>query len=660
MSSPPNSLTNWSAATLKYCMVGIALMLCLFALLPVIPAKSDLRTPGWFDPDGVGVGQDWHYRVPVTLPATSSVNSTAEVDVDFAALSAQLGISGTFDINSVRVVRPGGALATIQEYTDRIFNDVTDAAGNSRGEVKWIIQDGGAQTYFIYFDITQNGAKAANPQTPLNANFERSATGQEDPIGWTGGRFSTAFDAQVRPNETINITDGAPATAIATDGSPNSGDFSYLIGARTAAETSTGVDRATLTRTITVPATNPGSITVRWKPEGWDSAANGSTTFDFIRIDIVGTVTTELVGPTAGNYATRPFSPNLGTVAQSATASGFNRFNNWDATTTGTRTAGMTVPIGSQPWWTFTQSLAPFAGQTVTLRFRTRQQTTFRSWFLIDDIEWSIVNGTLGAPEGFGTVGTTSASFTPGQTMAITAQVDANPVAATLPVTASVLDNTGAIVASGIRLFNDGTHGDAVAGDAFWTNNGTDPANPTFTIPLSAPTSSGWTLRIFARDASNSTLGAVNNGLVHRNGLPLAQTEANFWNIDDSNFAVAGTTITITKLSFVVADNVSGANPKSIPGATVQYCITITNSGANTASNLIATDIIPANLAYSAGSIRSGSNCGSATTVEDDNAAGADESDPVGASISGSTVTIQQGSLAAGQSFAIAFNTVIN
>ncbi len=660
MKSPPNQIAIGIADTLKYRAIAIVAFLCLLCLLSLLPAKGDLRTPGWFDPDGVATGQDWHYRVPVTLPATASINSTAEVDVDFAALFTQLGITGTFDINSVRVVRPGGTLATIQEYTDRVFNDATDAAGNNRGEVKWIVQDGGAQTYYIYFDITQNGAKSANPQTPLNANFERSATGQEDPIGWTGGRFSAAFDAQVRPNETISITDGGPATAINTDGSPNSGDFSYLLGSRTAAENSTGVDRATLTRTITVPSTNPGSITVRWKPEGWDSAGNGSTVFDFIRIDIVGTTTSELVGPTAGNYATRPFSPNLGTVAQSATASGFNRFNNWDATTTGTRTAGMTVPIGSQPWWTFTQSLAPFAGQTVTLRFRTRQQTTFRSWFLIDDIEWSIVEGTLGAAEAFGAAGTTAASFTPGQTLSISGRVDANPAAATLPVTASVLDNNGVIVAVGIRLFNDGTHGDAVAGDAIWTNNGTDPANPTFTIPLSAPTSTGWTLRIFARDASSSTLGAINNGLVHRNGLPAAQTEANYWNIDDSNFVVAGTTIGITKLSFIVTDNISGANPKSIPGATVQYCITITNAGANTASNVIATDVIPVNLTYSPGSIRSGSNCGTATTVEDDDAAGADENNPVGASIAGSTVTIRQASLTAGQSFAIAFNAVIN
>ena len=44
---------------------------------------------------------------------------------------------------------------------------VTDAAANNRGEVRWIIEDGGAQTYYIYFDITQNGTKSANPQPKI-------------------------------------------------------------------------------------------------------------------------------------------------------------------------------------------------------------------------------------------------------------------------------------------------------------------------------------------------------------------------------------------------------------------------------------------------------------------------------------------------------------
>lgn len=624
--------------------------------MPFIPANADLPTPGWWDPDGVGTGSDWHYRVPVTLPSTSSVNSVAKVNVDFSALMTQLGISGTFDINSIRIVRPGATLAATQEYTDTIYNDATDGTGNNRGEIKWIVQDGGTQTYYIYFDITQNGAKAANSQTKINANFEHSATGQEDPTGWNGSRVNATYEAQVRPNETVTVTD---QTTVNTNGNANTGSFSYLIGARTSVDGSQA-DAAIVERTIAVPATNSGNITVRWKPQGWDSSQDGSTNYDYMRVEIIGASTTEIIGPTAGNYVTRPYSPNLGTVAASTTVSGYGPYNGWDTTTAGSHTAGMTVAKGAEPWWTYTSSLAAFAGQTVTVRFRTYHVSSYRSWFLIDDLEWSIVNGTLGAAEAFGVVSSTTASAAPGQTLAITATVNARPTAATTPVTANIYDNGGTLVASGILLYNDGTHGDVTAGDAIWTNNGSDGGNPTYTIPLGTLTSSGWTLRVFAKDASNSTLGAANNGLVHRNGLPNPQTEANYWNIDDFAFAVSSAIINLTKISLVISDGVSATNPKAIPGAIVQYCISIGNSGTGTANNLLATDKIPAKLTYVAESMRSGSSCGTAATIEDDNATGPDESDPVGASISGSAITITNSSLTSGSSFVLTFNATID
>lgn len=631
------------------CIVVLAVLVAL----PFIPAKADLRSPVWWDPDGVATGEDWHYRVPVSLPASSSVNSTAKVNVDFNVLMTQLGISGTFDVNAVRVVRPGGSLAATQEYNDTIFNDATDASGNNRGEIKWLVQDGGAQTYYVYFDIAQNGAKTANPQPKINANFEHSTTGEEDPDGWNGTRVSTAFDAQVRPNETVNVN------GTNTNGNANTGSFSYLIGSRSNND-STGTDRAVVSRSITVPATNPGSITVRWKPQGFDSSANGSTRWDYLRIQVVGSSTTELVGPTASNYVTRPFSPNFGTGAQNATNSGYGPYNGWDFNTGGTHTAGMTVANGAEPWWTYTQSLAPYAGQTVTVRFSANHGATFRTWFLVDDLEWSIVNGSLGTAEGFGVVGSTSATQAPGQTLAITATVDADPVAATDPVTANIYDDSGTLVASGIRLYNDGTHGDATAGDAVWSNDGSDGANPTYTIPLSTAASTGWTLRVLAKDASGSTLGAANNGFVHRNGQPAAQTEANYWNIDDFLFDVTGAALSVTKINQVVSDGVSVSSPKAIPGATVRYCITIGNSGPASANSISADDTLPTNASFVSGSMRSGGNCGGASTLEDDDAVGADESDPVGASISGSTITITNAALTSGSSIALTYLVTIN
>lgn len=649
-------------------MIPLALLALLALAMPDFTARAGLAAPAWWDPDGVSTGEDWHYRVPVTLPATSSANSTALVNVDFSALLAQLGVSGSFDANSVRVVRPGGTLASVQEFTDTVYSSATDATGNARGEVRWIVQDGGAQTYHIYFDITANGAKSANPQTPINGNFERGGTGDMSPAGWSGTRANSAYDAQVRPSETVSVTDadGSGQTR-STNATANSGGFTYLLGARTNNEPASGESQTELTRTITVPAANPGNLTVRWKPQGWDSAADGTAVYDFLRVEIVGSTTTEIIGPIAGNYATRPFSPNLSTNPVSTSAPGYGHYNGWDMGTDGVHTAGMTAASGADPWWTYSASLAAFAGQTVTIRFRTRHDTLYRTWFLIDDIEWSVVNGTLGTPQGFGAqvVAPAAAStLPPGTRLTIRARFDARPTRTDMPATAEVLDHAGTLVAPFILLFDDGTHGDAVANDGIWTNDGSVAAAPTYTIPLGTADSSGWTVRVFGRDRSNTTLTpsiSVSFGLIHRAGRPDPRVEANYWNIADSPFNVAGANLTIAKTSSVITDPVNGtANPKAIPGALIRYCLLITNGGPAEAAAISINDSLPAHLSFVPGSIRSGAACATATTVEDDDATGPDESDLIGASWSGTVLNAVTAALAGGAAMAIRFDATVN
>jgi hypothetical protein len=364
-------------------------------------ARGDLRTsPAWLDPT-------WHYRVKVGLPAASAVGSTDVVDVDFAALLVQLGISGTLDVNSPRLTRTDGTtLVTTQEWTDRIYAGATDAAANNRGELRFLAQDAGVQNYWLYFDTTANGTKAANPQTPINGNFEVGASGTATPAGW-GMTAVAGFDAQMRPTESPAISsdgtgvgNGTPQP-ITTDGTPLTGSFSYLMGARSANEPgTTNFPAVTLTKTITVPAAGAtGNVVVRYRPEGWDSGANGSTNYDYIRIAIVAGATTELVGPTAGNYVTLPFSPNLGANQASTTQSGYGQYNGWDTSTQGTHRSGMTIARGSQSWFTLTSSLAAYAGQTITPRISSSHTNQYRSWFHIDDVERSRQTATITATD---------------------------------------------------------------------------------------------------------------------------------------------------------------------------------------------------------------------------------------------------------------------
>jgi uncharacterized repeat protein (TIGR01451 family) len=634
--------------------------------VPFYPAQADLRSPLWWDPDGVSAGSDWHYRVPVTLPSNSAVNSTAKVDINFATLMTQLGISGTFDVNSVRVVRPNSTIATIQEYTDTVYSGATDATGNNQGEVRWLVQDGGAQTYYVYFDVTANGTKPVSTQTPINGNFEASSVATVTPTGWNTPIVTGSVNREVTGTGSVTVTSNPTALDGATkltDNNPLTGERAYLFGHRSF--NSANSDPAfTMTRAITVPATNPGSLTVRWRPEGWDSM-----NFDWVRIDLTtansatSAASVEFVGPTFGNYATRPYSPNHGGAIASNTSAGYRHYNGYDCTRTGNHTQGMTgTTCFSQPWWSAQQDLTSYAGQTVYLRFRFYSDAADKTWFHIDDVEWSVVDGTLGTAEAFGVVisdPTGGAQINRGTTLSISATVDARPTGAGFPVTANIYDATNTLVASGIRLYNDGSHGDGATNDAIWTNNGSDNANPTYTIPAGA-TGTGWTIRVFARDASTSTLGAANNGLVHRNALPNPAVEANYWNIDDSLFSINYALISVSKTSQVMSDLFSGSNPKAIPGATVQYCIVINNAGPSIASAINAVDNIPPNVTYVSNSMKSGTDCATATTEEDDDNSGANEADPFGMSITGTTITATTASLLPDTSFAMVFEVVVN
>ena len=131
--------------------------------------------------------------------------------------------------------------------------------------------------------------------------------------------------------------------------------------------------------------------------------------------------------------------------------------------------------------------------------------------------------------------------------------------------------------------------------------------------------------------------------------------------IHDITFCRPTASVSVTKISSILSDPVNGTtNPKRIPDAVVQYCILVSNGGSATANAVVATDSLNGPFTYRSGSMRSGSNCGSATTVEDDDATGSDESDPYGASVAGSTITATAASLAPASSFALTFQVTLD
>lgn len=131
--------------------------------------------------------------------------------------------------------------------------------------------------------------------------------------------------------------------------------------------------------------------------------------------------------------------------------------------------------------------------------------------------------------------------------------------------------------------------------------------------------------------------------------------------LHDITFCRPQGTSTSTKASFVMSDPINGTtNPKFIPGATVEYCILVTNSGSATLTTVTMNDPLPAATTYIPASLRSGNSCATATTAEDDDSTGGDESDPYGAAITGSTITGTAPALGPTAGFAIKFNATVN
>lgn len=119
--------------------------------------------------------------------------------------------------------------------------------------------------------------------------------------------------------------------------------------------------------------------------------------------------------------------------------------------------------------------------------------------------------------------------------------------------------------------------------------------------------------------------------------------------------------LTVTKVSTLVDDNFAGPTDEfHLPGATLRYCILISNVGNGSATSVTANDTLPANSTYTAGSMRSGANCSTANTVEDDDASDGGEADDIFASVAGSTLTFGTDVLPGGETRALTFTATIN
>lgn len=135
---------------------------------------------------------------------------------------------------------------------------------------------------------------------------------------------------------------------------------------------------------------------------------------------------------------------------------------------------------------------------------------------------------------------------------------------------------------------------------------------------------------------------------------------------DDDEYDVVTAALTVIKSQTVINDPFNGAvNPKAIPGAVIEYCVDINNTGATQADAIVMTDTIPANTTYQAGTIRvgvagAGTACTSGTgTAEDDDAAGVGDAGDFNVTTAGA-VTVRGGNIAAAARYKALFRVTIN
>ena len=132
--------------------------------------------------------------------------------------------------------------------------------------------------------------------------------------------------------------------------------------------------------------------------------------------------------------------------------------------------------------------------------------------------------------------------------------------------------------------------------------------------------------------------------------------DASFSAKDD--YTVSAATLSAIKSSRVISDPINGAtNPKMIPGATIQYCIAISNaSGSAAATSITVNDPIPTNLTYdSAFGVKTNGTAtivsGVATCATDTTGTG---------TMASNTVTGTLASVAGGETKTVVFQATIN
>ena len=166
-------------------------------------------------------------------------------------------------------------------------------------------------------------------------------------------------------------------------------------------------------------------------------------------------------------------------------------------------------------------------------------------------------------------------------------------------------------------------------------------------VRLTASAAAAGTLAAITETATADTAGIDIVFADSAVGAHVAQVARDAKAFDDDEYFVVAPALTVTKTSVVISDPFNLAvNPKAIPGATMEYTITVVNApGGATATAVTLADVIPANTLFVPGSITL-----NAAVV----------SDATGYNAGTTTVSVTTATLNAGATATLKFRVTIN
>ncbi len=283
-------------------------------------------------------------------------------------------------------------------------------------------------------------------------------------------------------------------------------------------------------------------------------------------------------------------------------------------------------------------------------------------------------------------VGTVTTSVVPGQTNAVTTFQLTNTSNETLDVALVASQIVGGTTAHGgtdtfnannVRIYRDntatGTIGSWDVGDtlitAYVDELVVDTAIRLFVVAdipaaLANNAVAGVTLRATAREGGLA--GTQGAAITETTGANTAGKDTVFADIagvagdvardgshsDNDDYTVQTATLTVSKSSRVISDPFNNTtNPKLIPGAVVEYCIAVANTGGAAATSVVINDPVPGQLTFNAGTILLGGTVTSGTC---------DFNGTAGGSYAAPNVSGTIASIAAGAASTLVFRATVN